>query len=384
MAWRLRLQNLMIISLVTFSFTVFINIVSQKTQHQEKRVHILIVSSWRSGSSFLGQIFNHHPNVFYLFEPARTVWVKFPGESADVLHYPVRDLLSSLFSCDVSPLHSYLPRGGRHISDLPFWSESWALCSPPACTALDPYDGYDRPTCFRRCGYVPLEKMSEACKAHSHVVLKVVRVLDLSTLLPLFQNPNFDLRVIHLVRDPRAVAASRNNFNLLRNEDLIVSRGTATKDKKKSGPKLTQVMAKICKAQVAISEFAKLAEISLHGRYMMIRHEDLAREPVYNAQKVYSFAGLRMTEELEKWVYNVTHQWTGRQPGFMNFAAKSQEIVQKWRKNLNHTTVVEIQEECQEAMEVFGYLPVKSLKEQKNLKFDVVKDIEHIRSFGWI
>ena len=32
-----------------------------------KRVNVIIVSEPRSGSSFLGQIFNQHPNVFYLY-----------------------------------------------------------------------------------------------------------------------------------------------------------------------------------------------------------------------------------------------------------------------------------------------------------------------------
>ena len=40
-----------------------------------KRVNFIIVSEPRSGSSFLGQIFNQHPNVFYLFEPLRAVTV---------------------------------------------------------------------------------------------------------------------------------------------------------------------------------------------------------------------------------------------------------------------------------------------------------------------
>ncbi|KAM4695939.1 carbohydrate sulfotransferase 6-like [Rhinophrynus dorsalis] len=373
---RITFINIIIITiLLTFFFSWFINIVSHINTPKEKRVHILILTSWRSGSSFIGQIFNHHPDVFYLFEPDRVVWVKFPDESANLLHYPVRDLLSSLFSCDVSPLHSYLLQGGRFISDLPYWAESSALCFPPACTALDPNDGYDRPTCFKHCGHAPLQKMSEACKAHSHMVMKVVRVLDIRILLPLFRDPTLDLRIFHLVRDPRAVAASRMNFDYLYDDDLILTGGKEAKKKRKSDPKLTQVMAKICRAQVAINEFARLTKTSLHGRYMMIRYEDLAREPTYNIRRVFSFAGLRLTNKLEKWVHNITHQWGPQQPGFMSFAAKSLEIIQKWRQNVNHTIVMKIQDKCHKAMEVFGYLPVRSLMEQKDLTFDVIKGL---------
>lgn len=41
---------------------------------EEERVHVLVLSSWRSGSSFVGQLFSQHPDVFYLMEPAWHVW----------------------------------------------------------------------------------------------------------------------------------------------------------------------------------------------------------------------------------------------------------------------------------------------------------------------
>ena len=38
-------------------------------RNDTKRVGIVIISSYRTGSTFLGEIFNHHPKVFYHFEP---------------------------------------------------------------------------------------------------------------------------------------------------------------------------------------------------------------------------------------------------------------------------------------------------------------------------
>ncbi|XP_052542321.1 carbohydrate sulfotransferase 6-like isoform X4 [Tympanuchus pallidicinctus] len=69
------------------------------TPHSEEKssqVHILILSSWRSGSSFVGQLFSQHPSVFYLMEPAWHVWVTMYQNSAKVLHMAVRDLVSVL------------------------------------------------------------------------------------------------------------------------------------------------------------------------------------------------------------------------------------------------------------------------------------------------
>ncbi|XP_069799036.1 carbohydrate sulfotransferase 4-like [Dendropsophus ebraccatus] len=378
MAPRISLYNLIIVILLTFLFVWILH--TKLEGHEERRTHVLLLSSWRSGSSFLGQIFNHHPNVFYLFEPARMVWVKFPKEKASILHYPVRDLFRSLFTCDVSPLHDYLPNGGQYISNLPFWSESWALCSQPACKALDLTEEYDRPTCFQRCGYVPLKKMAESCEAHSHVVLKTVRVLDLGSLLPLFRDPNLDLRVVHLIRDPRAVALSRINFrNLLNDEDLIVLRDYKEWENKKAKPNVTQVMAKICKAQVAIYEFGRQASKALQGKYIMVRYEDLAREPLTMVEKIYKHTGLSLNKDLQKWVYNITHQQKPAQYGFMNFAKESMKMVQKWRKDLKHNVVLEIQDACQKAMKVFGYSKVRTVKEQHDLTLSVMIDVEKYR-----
>ncbi|XP_072285520.1 carbohydrate sulfotransferase 6-like [Pyxicephalus adspersus] len=374
MAFRISLHGLMTGCLVICTFFWLLYLRSHVHDRQDKQVHILILSSWRSGSSFLGQIFNHHPDVFYVYEPARMVWVKYPNEKASLLHYPVRDLLRSLYNCDMSPLHDYLPRNGRYISDLPFWSESWALCSQPACKAFSKDTDYDRPSCFQRCGYVPLEKMTQACKIHKHVVLKTVRVLDLRVLLPLLRDDNLDLRIVHLVRDPRAVAYSRQNFDLLRDEDLIVARDTVHWENKVTIPNITNVMANICRAQVAINEFSQKADLSLAGSYMLVRHEDLARKPLSTVQKIYKFAGLSFTERHQNWLYNITHQTKPQKDRFMFFAADSKKIIQKWRGGLQHKNVLEIQEQCKKAMGIFGYLPVNTLKEQRNLNFNVMTE----------
>ncbi|XP_063791824.1 carbohydrate sulfotransferase 4-like [Pseudophryne corroboree] len=374
MALRVRYHCLIVVSLLIFFSIWTFN--HQWDSPKEKRIHIIILSSWRSGSSFLGQIFNHNPNVFYIYEPARMVWVKLPNEKPSFLHYPIRDLLRSLFTCDMSPLHHYLPRRGRYISDLPFWWESRALCSPPACSAIDRDEEYDRPTCFQQCGYFPLDNMAHACEVHSHVVLKTVRVLDLGVLLPLLQDSKLDLRIIHLVRDPRAVAFSRMNFGFLNQEDLQIVRENKKWKNKKQMPNITHVMDSICNAQVAIDEFRSKAGKSLRGQYMMIRYEDLAKEPLPIIEQIFNFASLRLTEGFQGWLYNITHQSRQKQGAFMNFALDSMKIIQKWRIGLNHNTVLKIQNKCRNAMEIFGYGHVESLKEQHDLNSDVLTEVK--------
>ena len=52
-----------------------------------KTANIIVISFPRSGSSFLGEIFNHHPGVFCLFEPLQTVQKLFSGDSLFGFNY---------------------------------------------------------------------------------------------------------------------------------------------------------------------------------------------------------------------------------------------------------------------------------------------------------
>ena len=46
-----------------------------------ERINVILISLPRSGSTFLGEIFNHHPGVFYLFEPIGRVQTLFSRAS---------------------------------------------------------------------------------------------------------------------------------------------------------------------------------------------------------------------------------------------------------------------------------------------------------------
>ena len=94
-------------------------------------LQILIVSSWRSGSTFLGDLLNAFPGTFYYFEP---------------LHYfftakdePIRDekeqleLLHSLYNCSFpNTSKPFL----HHLSKFPFLMQkhNWRLWRN--CTGL--------------------------------------------------------------------------------------------------------------------------------------------------------------------------------------------------------------------------------------------------------
>lgn len=96
------------------------------TEVQSRKVHLLILSSWRSGSSLVGQFFNQHPDVFYLMEPAWHVWKSFSHHSANVLNMAVADMVRSVFKCDMSVFDTYIEN--KNVSDLFQQSSLFTSC----------------------------------------------------------------------------------------------------------------------------------------------------------------------------------------------------------------------------------------------------------------
>ncbi|XP_030051217.1 carbohydrate sulfotransferase 6-like [Microcaecilia unicolor] len=338
---------------------------TDRSQRMELKTQLLILSTWRSGSSFVGQLFNQNPEVFYMMEPFWHIWKKLANESPHLLQISARNLLRSLFLCDMAELKSYLPQN-HFLSDIFMWPESRALCSPPACNAFQRTDIIDRQICFKDCHQVLFTKLEEACRTYSHIVVKAVRFLDLEVLYPLLRDPTLNMKIIHLVRDPRAIFSSRQYVGL-NDSNVIISKS------KNSEPNISLVMQEICKAQVKIYSAAKESSPPFPtDRYRLVRFEDLVKDPLAYLKQWYKAMGLIMSSKLESWVYNISHQTAPKIKGLMPISGDSKRIAEHWRDKLSFQKVKEVQDFCQQDMEVFGYRPVWSIKEQKDMSLELV------------
>ncbi|NXA17030.1 CHST4 sulfotransferase, partial [Ibidorhyncha struthersii] len=369
---RRRVQVLLILAVLFFLLIHFhFPPCSNNVPMEEKPspVHILILSSWRSGSSFTGQIFSQHPSVFYLMEPAWHVWVTMYQNSAKVLHMAVRDLVRSVFLCDMSVFDAYMS-SHRKKSDLFQWETSRALCSPPACDSFSRSDIISAGNCKTICSKYPFSKVEEACKTYSHVVVKEVRFFDLKVLYPLLTDPSLNLKIIHLVRDPRAVFRSRENTVAELRHDTNIFMGSQ-RTMGEMGPYNT--MQVICKSHIEIFKAGRQSIPSfLKDRYLLVRYEDIVRDPLAKAAQMYRFAELHFTPELQKWVHNITH---GKGQGAQTFDIGSRDalrVSQAWRNTLPFQKIEKVQNVCKDAMDLLGYRLVQSEKEQKNMSLDLL------------
>lgn len=348
----------------------------------ERKVHVLLLSSWRSGSSFLGQAFSQHPDVFYLMEPGWHVWTAIKQAGARSLRMAVRDIIRSVFQCDLSVMDSYIPQQ-KNVSNLFMWSHSRALCSPPACPLTPRGDISKEPECKKQCVTQGLELAEAACRTYSHVVLKEVRFFELDSLYPLLRDPELDLRIIHLVRDPRAVFRSREQSvkALGRDAGIVLEQANIPENDKGYA-----VLQEVCRSHVGIFETAmRKPPDFLRGRYKMVRFEDLVHNTLEEIESMYQFVGLDMNEKLQEWIYRITH---GKGKGTKKDAFKitsrnAEDVSLAWRSTLPYEKVKRIQDVCKGAMSMLGYKTVDSEKEQQLLDLDLLTPRERYQ-FTWL
>ncbi|KAM3918944.1 carbohydrate sulfotransferase 5-like [Leptodactylus fuscus] len=338
------------------------------TNVQSKKVHLLILSTWRSGSSLVGQFFSQHPDVFYLMEPAWHVWKSFSHYNAYVLHMAVSDMVRSVFKCDMSVFDTYI-EDKKNVSDLFQWFSSKALCSPPACNSFSHYITNET-ICKKLCGDYPFSNVEETCVKYTHIVVKEVRFFDITILYPLLKDPSLNLKILHLVRDPRAVGKSRGQtLKALAGDNGIVLNTNGTKINDTN----YEVLGKICSSHVKMYKTAIYNPPPfLKEKYMFVRYEDLVRNPLKKVEEMYKFADLKMTEELAQWIHNLTHGEGSsiRAKAFETTSRDALNVSEVWRNVLPFQKVRQIQDVCKEALATFKYQFMDSEAEQKDMSRD--------------
>ncbi|KAL2087066.1 hypothetical protein ACEWY4_018125 [Coilia grayii] len=339
-----------------------------------KKQHILILAATRSGSSFFGQLFNHHPDVFYLYEPLNQIQMALQSTQANrrMILGASRDLLRGLFLCDLHLLEAYItPAPENHITDhLKRRGASKALCTPPVCDSFAPHlVNVTEAECEQKCGSLNLTLASQACQQRGSVVIKTVRVPEVSDVKDLLEDPRLNLKVIQLVRDPRGVLASRM---LAFPENYPLMRLWKMKHQKPEGLNLTQVP--VCEDFLSSVTTALSQPAWLRGRYMLVRYEDVASNTLQKVQEIFETLALPVDEDIMDWIDKNTkgkYDWSPMDA----FSTKRDSATnsENWRLKLSFGMVEYLQTFCKTTLNQLGYKIVNSSTELKNVSLSLVE-----------
>uniref|UniRef100_H2Z2N4 Sulfotransferase n=1 Tax=Ciona savignyi TaxID=51511 RepID=H2Z2N4_CIOSA len=346
---------------------------------------LIIMSSMRTGSSFTGQLFNQHPDVFYFFEPL------FPlqDKCGMNLENKISTLIGAL-TCKVDKIveiivtslkeanflltkstsdTSHLERRISNLkkckeSSLCFRSSTKALCGEDLCPQVD--------SCSK-CRMFPTSKqIEEKCNAANLRVIKTVRTCHLDHLSRVRSSIGENFKIIHLVRDPRATALSR----------LRMHYGLGN---------ITREMKINCDFDVTNLETFKNRKLDpvnnwLHGNYMVVRYDDIVMNPINFFKQTTEFVNRDVTgkpidlhhPDVLDWLQENTRSSEG------HFYSTKRNITQqatKWRNEIEMDMVRSVQSVCSRMMEYFGYRKVTTASELKDSSLNLVLPIPEL-SYG--
>ncbi|KAK7866079.1 hypothetical protein R5R35_013576 [Gryllus longicercus] len=279
-----------------------------------KPIRTLVVTTWRSGSTFLGDVLNSHPANFYHYEPLLNY------ETTQIREEPLASeavsKLKALLNCNYTGFDHYLTYGQRHIELFVHNTRLWAQCKKHRDLCWSP------------------DFLSPFCRLFPFQSMKVVR-LRLKLVEEFLKDPSLNVRVLLLVRDPRGTVQSRKHrVWCLNNPDC-------------ADPAL------LCSDLVADYSAAVELNAKYPNRFRVVRYEDLSVEPYTGVQDLFDFLGLDFHPRVKHFLDTHTKVNAG---GVSNTYRDSKSAPFHWRQDLSHQEVRNIQRVCLPAMQHWGYV----------------------------
>lgn len=296
----------------------------------------MVVTTWRSGSTFLGDIMSSHPATFYHYEPLLHFDIK-QARHGYLAQEAIR-VLKSLMVCNYTDLSYYLEYGRTHHWLFNHNAPLWKYCT----------ENGD----FRSSYCWTPDFLNRFCPLFPFQSLKTVR-LRLNLTQEFMVDDRFNVKILLLVRDPRGTMQSRKHRSWCPGNPDCESAGL------------------LCQDLVADYQAARQLIRQYPNRYKVARYEDFSMEPYNNTVDLFRFFGFAMHPRVVQ--YLETHT-TLNKGGVSSTFRDSKTAPFAWREKLSMKEVEDIQDQCQEAMKLWGYKMVQT--EEELLTFSPVLELE--------
>ncbi|XP_062581436.1 carbohydrate sulfotransferase 4-like [Saccostrea cucullata] len=298
---------------------------------------IIILSTFRSGSSLTGDILQQDRDSFYLYEPLNPLnYLMYQNISnlhlvnGSVQPIGIQDfnkvstkILLSLITCDFTSLDVHIVSHG-----FLYYSNK----SVPYITCVD--RNKRRASLLfsiRKC----LPILMEACEKSSHRIFKIVRLsMDwMEMLLEKFPK----LVVVHLIRDPRPIQVSRDKLG-----------ANIFKDLRKSFQELCNLLS--------WNLFFETKMNNTYKRIVRLYYEDLAIYPFRTSKWLYKILGLHYTSDVQAHVHHLTRAGIQSDCPTCAVRANSSAHAYSWKGFFNASQLNDIQDVCGNYMKAVGYI----------------------------
>lgn len=329
------------------------NVNQHLTASKIRRKSLLIFGDDRSGTTFVTKMFAADPQMFTVYEPLWVTkqWFKEFGTDPYYQERVVRDVVNALLSCKFTQSQAGKDFLGHTRTA---WVGSGVFEKNVFKTSA-----FSNKTKSGKSYYPSLSKhpkfAEDAClNKFNHSVVKVGQVRvpggSISVFIPrVFRdNPETDIRVIHIVRDPRGSINSRIRSGWMSDFTYTGFPSSARK---------------ICYEILANIKFGRALKSEwLKERYLEVTYREITTMPITTAKKIYNFAGFRMPDSLMDWIVSSTNPDEKQlqqaiQDQFSHVRDSSKNYF-KWRKESPIKRVRVIEQQCKGLLDSLGLEPV--------------------------
>ena len=160
----------------------------------------------------------------------------------------------------------------------------------------------------------------------------------LLSLLPLISDLALvaDIRILHVVRDPRASLNSRIKLRWF---------------PEFNDPNFEENVRNFCKPITDNIEFGKTLVEVLKHRYKLILYRDIAARPLDTAREIFKFAGLNLSQNTLEWIKNMTNPGKTDTKKFKSrpysLIRDAEANIEKWRSESPPERTLIIEKNCQ-------------------------------------
>ncbi|XP_066966028.1 carbohydrate sulfotransferase 3-like [Macrobrachium rosenbergii] len=294
------------------------------------RVVVLVGSTARSGTSFLGELLSQFDNVLYLFEPELHVRVVTKEMVTEETGIP---LLKDMIYCHISRNFSTWLRtraSSFNIFRHPITKthcKNWSTCLAPS-------------------------RLRNACRGEHIRVMKVIRI-RMAWMRPLLDDPQVDLKVIHLVRDPRGSLFSMAKHQLHKLDPGLYC--PLIEDDMIQTPRLM---------------------LEYPGRVLGITYEQLCLDPMGKATEIWRFLiGDDSAKLSPRWALymenHVSRPSANQLVDVYGTVRNTNEQYQAWRASITEHVLLDIEASCESVLRKLGYNLFGSLERARNTSYSL-------------
>lgn len=311
---------------------------------------IILLTSFRSGSTFLGNFFDTNPALQYLFEP-------FHG-------YRLRELVSQGLVVGARPDHTDSDYRMLYLQQLlhnctvyttAVLTEKHRFCGTPD----------ENLARFNDTGCLVGRRnrdglgMQEICRFRRTTVLKVIRLDDLSDLLKINQIKSANIQIIQLVRHPVGCLMSRMTAMTSFSWEAKTSIEHIRRDLVGKRIKVAWEAYNYCRDHARSVSFIE-NNPWFKKRYLRLTYSEMALDPIKAVNTVYSFSNLTLTDKVVEYVKKITKD---ANPAYAdrnlsNVYRNSTESAHKWLNLVSDLIkfwdVGSIEMPCKRVLELLG------------------------------